>query len=26
LFPVISIIDPELMKTVPPKFTAYQGF
>ena len=24
--PVLSIIDPELMKTVPPKFTAYQGF
>ncbi|MBU3182858.1 iron-containing alcohol dehydrogenase [Clostridium psychrophilum] len=26
LFPLISIIDPELMKTVPSKFTAYQGF
>lgn len=26
LFPVISLIDPELMMTVPPKFTAYQGF
>ena len=26
LFPVISIIDPELMKTVPTKFTSYQGF
>lgn len=26
LFPVLSIIDPELMKSVPPKFTAYQGF
>lgn len=26
LFPVLSIIDPELMTTVPPKFTAYQGF
>lgn len=26
LFPVISVIDPELMMTVPPKFTAYQGF
>lgn len=26
LFPVISIIDPEMMKTVPPKFTVYQGF
>jgi len=25
-FPVLSIVDPELMKTVPPKFTAYQGF
>lgn len=25
LFPVLSIVDPELMKTVPPKFTAYQG-
>ena len=24
--PVLSIVDPELMKTVPPKFTAYQGF
>lgn len=26
LFPVLSIIDPELMVSVPPKFTAYQGF
>jgi alcohol dehydrogenase len=26
LFPVVSIIDPELMLTVPPIFTAYQGF
>lgn len=26
LFPLFSIIDPELMKTVPSKFTAYQGF
>ena len=26
LFPVLSIVDPELMATVPPKFTAYQGF
>jgi alcohol dehydrogenase len=26
LFPVLSIIDPELMMSVPPKFTAYQGF
>lgn len=26
LFPVISIVDPELMLSVPPKFTAYQGF
>lgn len=25
-FPVLSIIDPELMASVPPKFTAYQGF
>lgn len=26
LFAKIAIVDPELMKTVPPKFTAYQGF
>ena len=26
LFPKIAIVDPELMRSVPPKFTAYQGF
>lgn len=26
LFPVIAVVDPELMKTVPPRFTAFQGF
>lgn len=26
LFPVLAVVDPELMATVPPKFTAYQGF
>lgn len=26
LFPILSIVDPELMVSVPPKFTAYQGF
>jgi alcohol dehydrogenase len=26
LFPVIAVVDPELMLTVPPEFTAYQGF
>ncbi len=25
-FPIVSIIDPELMTTVPPHMTAYQGF
>lgn len=26
LYPVLAVIDPELMFTVPPTFTAYQGF
>lgn len=26
LFPVLAIVDPELMLSVPPVFTAYQGF
>lgn len=26
LTPVIAIVDPELMQTVPAKYTAYQGF
>lgn len=26
MFATLAIVDPELMKTVPPKFTAYQGF
>ena len=26
LFPVISVVDPDLMLTVPPRFTAFQGF
>jgi alcohol dehydrogenase len=25
-FPVLSVVDPEMMTTVPPQFTAYQGF
>jgi alcohol dehydrogenase len=25
-FPVLSVVDPELMLTVPPQFTAFQGF
>lgn len=25
-FPVISVVDPDMMATVPPAFTAYQGF
>ncbi|WP_136795309.1 iron-containing alcohol dehydrogenase [Desulfosediminicola ganghwensis] len=25
-FPVLSVVDPELMLTVPPELTAYQGF
>lgn len=25
-FPRLAVVDPELMLTVPPKFTAYQGF
>ena len=25
-FPVISVVDPDLMLTVPPRLTAYQGF
>lgn len=25
MFPTLSIVDPELMMSVPPKFTAYQG-
>jgi len=25
-FPVLAIVDPELMLSVPPKFTAFQGF
>lgn len=26
IVPVLSIVDPELMRTVPPKYTAYQSF
>ena len=26
MFAVLAIVDPELTRTVPPKFTAYQGF
>ena len=26
LVPVLSVVDPELMKSVPPRYTAYQGF
>lgn len=26
MFPVLAVVDPELMWTVPPKLTAYQGF
>lgn len=26
LFPVLAIVDPDLTLTVPPRFTAYQGF
>lgn len=26
IVPVLAVVDPELMKTVPPKYTAYQGF
>ncbi len=26
LVPVLSVVDPELMKTVPAKYTSYQGF
>lgn len=26
IFPKLAIVDPELMLSVPPKFTAYQGF
>lgn len=26
LTPILAVVDPELMRTVPPKYTAYQGF
>ena len=26
LYPCLSIVDPELMRSVPPRFTAFQGF
>lgn len=26
MFPVLAVVDPELMTSVPPRFTAYQGF
>ena len=26
MFPVIAVVDPELMTSVPPRFTAYQGW
>jgi alcohol dehydrogenase len=26
MFPVLAVIDPELMTAVMPRFTAYQGF
>jgi alcohol dehydrogenase len=26
MYPVIAVVDPELMRTVPPALTAYQGF
>lgn len=26
MYPIIAVVDPELMLTVPPLFTAYQGF
>lgn len=26
LFPLLAIVDPELMKSVPPKYTAFQGW
>ncbi|MBU5626111.1 iron-containing alcohol dehydrogenase [Oscillibacter sp. MSJ-2] len=26
LFPVLAVVDPELMASVPPRYTAYQGF